>query len=407
MSPGANGISPADFTLAHPVLAPAEPAAASERDLPHILLLLDQFPKTLGGGERIVLRLAALLPAYGFRVSILTFAIHPESAVRSFPIPCPIYLLPLERTYDLTALRAARSFGRFLKRHDIRLVQTFFESSDLWGGAVVRLLSTARLVWSRRDMGILRGRKHRIAYRLLAAMPHRVFAVSEQVRQHVVDVDGVNPAKVQVVYNGLDLEQFGHTPRTSPPGGEFRIVTVGNVREVKGHDILLRAAISVLERFPDVSFWVAGEILEPGYFAALQEQTAAAGVGAHFHFVHDVRDTVAFLRDAHLFVLPSRSEGFSNALLEAMAAALPVVAADVGGNAEAIEEGKTGLLVPANDPAALALALTELLNEPARMLSMGEAGRSRVVELFTAQAMMQAVSRSYTTLLAKPHGQRR
>ena len=399
MPPADKGLPPADFSLTHPVLGPDEVSAKTDNALPHILLLLDQFPKSLGGGERIVLRLAALLPAYGFQVSILTFGIHPESAVRSLTIPCPIYLLPIERTYDLTALRAAHSLGRFLKRHDIRLVQTFFESSDLWGGAVVRLLSSARLVWSRRDMGILRGRKHQIAYRFLASMPHGVFAVSQQVRQHVVDVDGVDSAKVEVVYNGLDLDHFAVAPRHLPAAGEFRIVTVGNIREVKGHDVLLRAAVSVLERFPRASFYIAGEILDAQYFAALQEQVASSARSSRFHFVHDMRDIAAFLQSADLFVLPSRSEGFSNAILEAMAAGLPVVATDVGGNAEAIERGKTGLIVSADDPAALALAINELLGEPARMRSMGEAGRIRVGELFTAQAMMNTISESYRQLL--------
>src|SRR5258707_4820629 len=91
--------------------------------LPHVLLVVDQFPKVLGGGERIVLRLAALLPQYGYRTSILTFSIHPESAaLRSSP--CPIYLLPLQRTYDLPALRAALEFRQFLKQQQVRIVQT-------------------------------------------------------------------------------------------------------------------------------------------------------------------------------------------------------------------------------------------------------------------------------------------
>src|SRR5438132_13114968 len=86
--------------------------------LPHVLLVLDQFPKTLGGGERIVLRLAALLPKYGYRASILTFSVHPESAVLQSS-PCPIYLLPLQRTYDFSALRAALELRRFLKQQRI------------------------------------------------------------------------------------------------------------------------------------------------------------------------------------------------------------------------------------------------------------------------------------------------
>src|SRR5690348_15183113 len=127
--------------------------------LPHVLLVLDQFPKTLGGGERIVLKLASLLPQYGYRASILTFSVDPESAIPQ-PAPCPIYLLPLKRTYDITAVRAALDLRRFLRQQSVQIVQTFFESSDIWAGFVTKVMSDAKLIWSRRDMGILRANKH-------------------------------------------------------------------------------------------------------------------------------------------------------------------------------------------------------------------------------------------------------
>ncbi len=95
-------------------------------ELPHVLFVVDQFNRTLGGGERIVLKIAALLPRYGFRASILTFFVHPESAALKSP-PCPIYLLPLQDTYGLTAIRAAFEFRRFLKDQKIQIVHTFFE----------------------------------------------------------------------------------------------------------------------------------------------------------------------------------------------------------------------------------------------------------------------------------------
>src|SRR6201996_8122539 len=143
---------------------------ASNFEMPHVLLVLDQFPKTLGGGERIVLRLAALLPQYGYRVSILAFQAHPESAGLKSP-PCSVYVLPLTKTYDLAALRAAFEMRRFLDEQRVRIVVTFFGSSDIWGGLVTKALSDAKLIWTRRDMGILRGRKHQLAYRLMAGLP--------------------------------------------------------------------------------------------------------------------------------------------------------------------------------------------------------------------------------------------
>ncbi len=173
----------------------------SHADLPHVLLVVDQFPETLGGGERAALRLAANLPKYGFRASILTFFAHPNCAGFG-PVPCPIYVLPLQRTFDLTAIRGAFELKRFLSTNQVRIVHTFFESSDLWAGFVAKTMSDAKLVWSRRDLGILRRRKHAIAYRLMAGMPDAVFAVSEQVRRHCIRVDRIDPKRVETVYNG-------------------------------------------------------------------------------------------------------------------------------------------------------------------------------------------------------------
>jgi glycosyltransferase involved in cell wall biosynthesis len=365
--------------------------------LPHVLLVVDQFPKSLGGGERIVLRLAALLPQYGYRVSILTFLIHPDSSVLTAPPPCPIYLLPLRRTYDFTAFRAALELRRFIRQRKIQIVQTFFESSDIWAGFVVKTLSNVRLVWSRRDMGILRSRKHTLSYRLMAGAPDRVFAVSEQVRRHCIEVDRINPVRVETIYNGLDLDGSVNAAKTS---GEFLITSVGNVRRVKGHDVFIKAAAAVVRRFPQVSFSIAGEVLEPEYFAELQGLVRDLKLSERFHFVGGITNIPEHLSSADIFVLPSRSEGFSNAIIEAMAASLPVIATDVGGNAEAVKDGVSGFIVPPEDSAALAEAICLLLDDPSKASQMGAAGKMLVAEKFTTSAMMGRIRAAYAKLLA-------
>jgi len=373
---------------------------AAQPKAPHILLVVDQFPRALGGGERIVLRLAALLPAYGYRVSILTFLVHPESSVLKTSPPCPIYLLPLERTYDLTALKAAFALRRFLHKENVRIVQTFFESSDLWAGLVTKTLSNAKLIWSRRDMGILRAPKHSKLYRLMAGAPDRVFAVSELVRQHGIEVDGIDPARVITIYNGLDLAHWTPPAPTPKAPGEFLIATVGNIRPVKGHDVLIRAAAIVLARFPKATFTIAGEILEPAYFAELQTLAYTLNITDRIRFLGGVTDLRTCLAAADLFVLPSRSEGFSNAIVEAMALALPVVATNVGGNAEAVATGISGLIVPPDDPEALAAAILQILQDPARARTMGAAGRIFVSQTFTTEIMIQRITAQYANLLA-------
>lgn len=374
-------------------------ADVEQATLPHVLLVLDQFPKTLGGGERIVLRLAALLPQYGYRVSILTFLVHPQSLVNRVST-CPIYVLSLKRTYDMTALRAAFELRRFLKLHRIQIVQTFFESSDIWAGFITKAASRAKLVWSRRDMGILRSGKHHVAYRFMAHAPDAVFAVSEQVRQYCIEVDRIPSDRVRTIYNGLDLGDWSAPSRVTG-ASDFVVTTVGNIRRVKGHDVFIKAAALVLARFPDALFSIAGDVLEPEYFNELQSLIQSLNLSGSFRFVGGVTDLQQFLHGADVFVLPSRSEGFSNAIIEAMAAALPVVATCVGGNAEAVADGVTGFLVGPDDPAALAAAITRLLMDPSMGRQMGVAGREVVLKRFTTGAMMEQITNAYKGLLKK------
>lgn len=368
--------------------------------LPHVLLVIDQLPRALGGGERVALNLAALLPRYGFRASILCLSIHPESSALQSP-PCPIYLLPLQRTYDLTAIRGAFELRRFLQQHQVQIVQSFFESSDLWAGAVTKATSSAKLIWSRRDMGILRSRKHTLAYRLMAGIPDAVFTVSEQVRRHSIEVDRIDPARVQTIYNGLNLSSWDEVERPEKPSGDLVVTTVGNIRRVKGHDIFIRAAATIAAQFPQVRFTVAGQVLEQDTFLELQRLVQELDLSEKFHFIGDVKHPREHLVASDLFVLPSRSEGFSNAILEAMAASLPVVVTDVGGNAEAVTEGVNGLVVPPENPIALAEAIARLLSDPHRARAIGMAGRAMVKEKFTSEVMMSQTASAYRKILAR------
>ncbi len=371
----------------------------AQGNLPHVLLVVDQLPSTLGGGERTILKLATLLPQYGYRASILTFYVNPECSALKLA-PCPIYCLPLRRSYSLTAIRAAFEVSQFLRRQRVEIVHTFFESSDIWAGLVTKTMSKAKLIWSRRDMGILRTRKHRIAYRLTAGLPDAVFAVSEQVRQHSIEVDRIDPARVQTIYNGLNFDDWTAVSRPQRVPGEFLVTTVGNIRRVKGHDVLIRAAAAVVRQFPKASFSIAGDVLEPIYSAELKALVEDLNLTNHVRFDGGITNLREHLAAADIFVLPSRSEGFSNAVVEAMAASLPVVATDVGGNAEAVKDGVTGLLVSQENEPALAGAIMRLLSDPSRARAMGSAGRILAVERFTEEAMMARVTSAYANLLA-------
>jgi glycosyltransferase involved in cell wall biosynthesis len=167
------------------------------------------------------------------------------------------------------------------------------------------------------------------------------------------------------------------------------VTTVGNIRHVKGHDVLIRAAAIVLREYPEVTFKVVGEVLEDNYFQSLRALVRELQLTDRFVFAGGSQSIREQLAESNIFVLPSRSEGFSNAIIEAMAAALPVVATDIGGNAEAVVSGVSGFLVPVEDPLALASALMRLIAAPELRTRMGMAGREIAEKRFSNDAMMR------------------
>jgi glycosyltransferase involved in cell wall biosynthesis len=140
-------------------------------------------------------------------------------------------------------------------------------------------------------------------------------------------------------------------------------------------------------------------VLEPDYFAELQAMVRELGLTRQFHFSGEVTDLRSHLAAADIFVLPSRSEGFSNAIIEAMASRLPVIVTNVGGNAEAVQDGVNGFVVPTEDASSIAKAMAELLANPTRAREMGLAGYVRAADLFTVDATMQSIVDAYKKLL--------
>jgi glycosyltransferase involved in cell wall biosynthesis len=250
-------------------------------------------------------------------------------------------------------------------------------------------------------MGILRTFKHFLGYRVMAMLPDAVFAVSNQVRMHCIEVDHVDPNRVFTIYNGLDVSNWLSIPRSTKSSGELLVTTVGNIRRVKGHDIYIRAAAQLRDLYPGIQFSIAGDILDPEYFSELKGLVEDLRLTDNFHFIGGVKNLPEYLAHADIFVMPSRSEGFSNAIIEAMAASLPVVATDVGGNAEAVMDTISGFVVPPEDVDALSSAIGKLASDPELARAMGLAGRGLVEQKFTADAMMKCIVAIYDHVLSK------
>lgn len=361
-----------------------------------VLFLIDRMSE-MGGAELALARLVQDLSAQAIRLYVITFCDDICSDLRDL-FPCPIVVLPLSRTYTYEALRVAWTIRSLIIRQQIRLVHTFFETSDLFGGLIARSVPGVALVTSRRDMGILRRPKHRMAYLVLSRLAHRVVAVSDRVRAWCIMADRLPEGRVVTIYNGVKA-----TPGSAEPGStsqrssirkdlgllpeQIVVVAVGHIRHVKGYDVLLQAAALVLESFPDTVFLVAGAEHEEGRLEQLLAMASGRSLGERVRFLGEVSDIPSLLTASDIFILPSRSEGFSNALIEAMGAGLPCVATAVGGNAEALLHGVSGFIVPPEDPEEMSNALVKMISSADLRRKMGDEGRWIVKERFTHAAM--------------------
>jgi glycosyltransferase involved in cell wall biosynthesis len=253
-------------------------------------------------------------------------------------------------------------------------------------------------------MGILRRPKHVLAYRFVNPLFTRVLAVSEHVRRCCIEVDHLQPERVETVYNGVEFPSLPMESRDACRErlglSDFKeiVLTIGNIRRVKGIDIFLRAAANVCKSHPAALFVIVGDNHDPVHFTELNELISELGISHNVLFYGPSEDIARFLAACDVFCLPSRSEGFSNALIEAMGTGVPCVATRVGGNVEAIEHNRNGVLVPSEDATALSSAIEALLDDPTRAGVLGHEARETVHARFSHEAMMTHLTNIYERL---------
>lgn len=229
-----------------------------------------------------------------------------------------------------------------------------------------------------------------------------VLTNARMIREGLVGDEGLAADKVRVIYNGVDLERFESSPSMRAklfPGMERAklIVLVGNMHtDVKGQPTLIAAASEIVSRSPQARFVLVGDGEKRKEFEAAAQ---AGGVGAKFVFLGRRNDVADILAACDIAVLPSAAEGMPNAVLEYMAAGLPVVASAVGGNLEVVADGITGLLVPAGDGGLLGQALSRLLADDVLALRLARQGRELVEQKFSFDRLTREVGALYDELL--------
>ena len=257
-----------------------------------------------------------------------------------------------------------------------------------------------------RDIGDLDGSnvRYQRMRRFYKPFVHQYIALSRDLAGYLERKVRVPVEDIAQIYNGVDTERFSPAPdgpRTIAgcpfdPAVHWLVGTVGRMQIVKDQVMLARAFVRVIELAPALRGKIRLVMVGDGPLRAESQSILdAAGLTELAWLPGERSDIADVMRGLHAFVLPSLAEGISNTILEAMASGLAVLATAVGGNADLVLQGETGVIVPAGEPQKMAQAVLELAANPERARAMGDAGRQRVLSTFSMQSMVAAYRSVY------------
>jgi len=345
-----------------------------------------------GGLERVVASLSRHARSRGIEVEVLSAVRGGNVAAEMEAGGLPVRILGATgyRPGDiLKTVRALKNFAPDVVHSHGHFAGVLARAAAWWAGVPIVLHHLHTI-----DTTL--GAKHRGLERLLARVTWRVLCCTRAVATHAVDDLGVPEGILVVVPNGIEPAPASGAPailaRIGPPGTPV-VGCLGSLNPHKGQAVLLRA----LEHFPPEHVLPTVVFIGDGPGrAALESLAATLPRRPRILFLGERLDARALLPAFDLLVVPSVArEGFSLAAIEAMDAGIPVVASRVGGLPEVVDEGRTGILVPPDDPAALAGAVMALLDRPERRRLLGAEGRRQVESRFRAEAMGRRIESLY------------
>ena len=373
------------------------------KQAPAPILFLIDFLHIFSGTERHLFELVTNIDRKRFKPFVVTFQGSPAFKKKLEQNDIPVKILNMRKIYGRRQLAMFFKLNEFIQREGIKILQTFHTNPDIYGTMLARFARIPVVISSRRDMGLGRNRRNVWCYKLLNRYVDRIICVSEKVKQFVIADEGVSGDKITVVYNGIETKKLDlpvdvarARKKLSIPDGVPVMGMLANFNPVKGHRYCLDAAVIIKKTMPDVHLVMAGEgpVLEQTRQKAVQ-----LGLERCTRFIGYTEAIAEALSVMDVVVSPSCSEGFSNTILEALYMSKPVVATDVGGNAEVIRNGQTGILIPPKNADAIARWVSAMFADKDKARMLGNNGSRLVREKFLIPTMMENTMNIYDDLL--------
>jgi glycosyltransferase involved in cell wall biosynthesis len=346
---------------------------------------------TFGGGERHLADLSRALVDLKHEVY--------AASVPGSPLWSELSFLSNETILPLSRRNYAKnvaSLAAFIRAHDIEIVHAHAARDYHLAALSVRLASRSRLVLTRHTLFPLR----RINKPVLSGVS-RVIAVSQAVAESQRQNGVIDSSKITVIHNGIETDRFAKSI-SAASDSPVLVGTVGQLAPIKGHDVFVRAAALVSADRPDARFLIIGEDKSPqmDYRRSLEQLIADLGLNGIVDLAGWRDDMNAVLSSLTLFVSAARSEPFGLAIVEAMAAGLPIIATTSEGALEILEDGITGKLVSTDDPETLARAINELLDNRLECSRLADNAQRVARERYSLARMARDTERLYREALA-------
>ena len=367
---------------------------------PRVLFLIDEVEGLAAGGtERQLFQTIHALSGSEFQVELAVL----RGSFGSEFAGCPVHNLDFPRKLaSLDGLRALIRLRNWLRFRRFKIVHTFFTDANLVGPIAAKLAGVTAIVGGRRNLNHWMSPRFARFQRISNMFVDVLLANSEMVKEAVYRTEGIRASKIEVIYNAIDIGRFQRNLQSRVrlrqefgfADDHVVIGNVANLRVIKGVPDFLEAAAIVAGTNPNCRFIQVGE---GELRQTIETRIDELGLQNTFHLLGRRNDVPDLLSAFDIGVLTSHAEGFSNSILEYMAAELPVVVTDVGGNREAL--GETGIIVASRDVGAIASALQRLASDAELRQTMGTFVSQRVRELFASDTIRELWLCFYRSLL--------
>ncbi len=362
----------------------------------HLIYIIDDL--NVGGAQVHLVRLVALMRKC-FSLEIICLGPKSDKLMEQLPQDVKVTF------FDMSSIRKFLVFlfnfmclVVHLRRSKTQLVHTYLNTANVFGLIASRLAGIQRVVTSRRDMGYFRtGRLAIVESFLSRYMARRVFCVCQAVAAATEKQEEISSSKLLVLLNGIDTEKYQlASPKICGEKIVFSMVAAMN-REMKGHLDLIRAIDKAIEsQAQNFIFKLVGD---GPLRESIEAEVIRLNLSKYVDFVGEQANVIPLLQVSDVLVVPSHTEGISNAILEAMAMGLPVIATAVDGNCEVVIDNENGFLVPVQDSKAMAGAISAYHDDRSLIRVHGDNARKHVEAHFSLQSMQKNYIIAYNEVL--------